>query len=498
MLLTVTLAALLVLAPVEGADMYTREAASADLDVLVGSRGRDYLDARARLEAHPEVAAPLVAGRLASSPPPGPADQQRLLALLGVFGRPEDLRLFAEQLRRDVASAAPGDEVQAAAPWRDLFRNHGDASVEPLAALVADHDLPEPLRALLLGDLVAALPRSRLGEFAAMVGLGQPTLRGALRQALVRRAQASTDDRAAIVAGLDAAADAAAPAQLAALLTARALVSAGDDAFEGRLIGLAEAAASPFVVRAAAIRLLGERAERGAVRSALVRLASAHLPPEVRAAQASELVAWLAVQALPADAAAEVIERFRLRDADSPRLAALAYERGPLPTDGRWLEEGLLHPWPEVRAAALGRVAPPCAGERARRLEKYARAETDALAARAAIQALGRCGGDASYAALDHLLVDADLDPLRRADAGRQMVEAHAARGAERVADVMARTVDLGLRRRLLEHLRAATAPTPAVRASLCAAAAEERELRADVTLTLRALFPADPCDPAE
>ncbi len=483
------------------ASSYSEAAARADLDVLVQGRGREYLDARARLEANAAIVAPLVAARLASSPPPGPAEEQRLLALLGAFGRPEDLRVFGAQLRRDVLAAAPGAALQAADRWRALFRQQGAAAIEVLRELVADRDLPEEIRGALLGDLVAAIPREQIGEFGGMVGVGTPALRVALRQALVRRAKNSADERAAILAGLDAAATSAAPAQLAALLGARALVAAqgggGDEAFTERLIELAEAAERPFVVRVAAIRILGERVDREVVRAALVRIAIAHLPGEVRGAQASELLAWLALEALPTDAAAELVGRFALHEAEAPRLAALAYARGELPADAGWLERALEHPWPEVRVAALGRVMAPCAGDRVRRLEREgSRADADALAAREAIRALGRCGSSA-YAALDRLLVDADLESSRRADAGRQLVASHGIRGAERVADVMARTIDLGLRRRLLEVLREVEGPTPAIHASLCDAAIE-RELRAEVTQALRALFPDTPCPASE
>ncbi|MCA9663823.1 MAG: hypothetical protein KC486_36190, partial [Myxococcales bacterium] len=167
---------------------YTQAEAQADIDTLLRDRGRDYLLARGRLEEHPTIAAPLVAGRLQGDGL-GPAERQRLLALLGAFGRPEDLRAFADELRRSAAAAPPGQEIPSVEPWRILLREQGAPAAEVLAELVGDRDLSEDLRALLLGDLIEILPPEALPPYVALVGTGQASLRQALRRALARRAR---------------------------------------------------------------------------------------------------------------------------------------------------------------------------------------------------------------------------------------------------------------------------------------------------------------------
>jgi hypothetical protein len=170
--------------------------ADADLDRLLQERGRPYLEARARLEANPSLAAPAVATRLRRVPAPTAAEERRLLALLAGMARPEDLEVFAAQLRRDVAAShqrSPGerDESRAAAPWRAILREQGAAAVPVLTALVGDRELGSDLRALVLGDLVAVTPAEQLAPLVDLVGGGALELRQALRVALARRAQSS-------------------------------------------------------------------------------------------------------------------------------------------------------------------------------------------------------------------------------------------------------------------------------------------------------------------
>ncbi|HEY8379141.1 MAG TPA: hypothetical protein VIK91_21760, partial [Nannocystis sp.] len=142
------------------APAYDAEEARADIELILTGRGRDYLDARARLERHPDVAAPLVAARLTAVPAPTVAEQRRLLALLSGIARPEDAALFADALRRDVAAAVKqsqeqGIELAAAEPWRAILRAQGAAAAPALTGLVAEKTFSEELRGLLLGDLVA-------------------------------------------------------------------------------------------------------------------------------------------------------------------------------------------------------------------------------------------------------------------------------------------------------------------------------------------------------
>ena len=54
--------------------------ADMDLDRVLQERGRPYLEARARLEANPSLAAPAVATRLRRVPAPTAAEERRLLA----------------------------------------------------------------------------------------------------------------------------------------------------------------------------------------------------------------------------------------------------------------------------------------------------------------------------------------------------------------------------------------------------------------------------------
>ncbi|HEY0134017.1 MAG TPA: hypothetical protein VGB85_08055, partial [Nannocystis sp.] len=106
-------------APVAAATpAYGEAQADSDLETVLSARGKEYLEARARLEASAAVAAPRVAARLRRVPAPSAAEERRLLALLAGMARPEDLEMFATQLRRDVAAShqrSPGerDELRA-------------------------------------------------------------------------------------------------------------------------------------------------------------------------------------------------------------------------------------------------------------------------------------------------------------------------------------------------------------------------------------------------
>ncbi|MFY0541805.1 hypothetical protein [Nannocystis pusilla] len=116
--------------PVAAPPPYGQEQAAADIELVLTGRGKDYLQARARLEQHPAVAAPLVTARMAATPAPTTAEQRRLLALLGGIARPEDIPLFADAMRRDVAAAVKqsqeqGIELPAAEPWREVLRAQG-------------------------------------------------------------------------------------------------------------------------------------------------------------------------------------------------------------------------------------------------------------------------------------------------------------------------------------------------------------------------------------
>jgi hypothetical protein len=481
------------------APAYTQAQAQADIDTLLRDRGRDYLLARGRLEEHPTIAAPLVAARLQGDAL-GPAERQRLLALLGAFGRPEDLRAFADELRRSAAAAPPGQEIPAVEPWRILLREQGAPAAEVLAELVGDRDLSEDLRALLLSDLIEILPADALPPYVALVGTGQASLRQALRRALARRARERPTDRPALLGAVDQAIEGAEASQKAALLGLRAALSDEvDPAFFDRLVALAEDVAAPFVVRVAALRLLGARASEAAIRDALLRVAAANLAAAQRQRQAAEILGWLALRALPEADAGALIGRLDLLDAEAPRIASAAFAVAPLPADGGWLDPALEHPWPEVRQAALSRVAAPCTRDMIRRLttavgDPAKGGEADEAVARAAIRALGRCGADAE-APLIKLLNRKTAEDLRRAEAAKQLLVIGGPRGDAAVAKALETLGDPSLVRRLVESAKAAEEPTQALLTALCQVSTDLPALRSSVADTLRTIAPGTACE---
>src|SRR5690606_31783486 len=122
--------------------------------------------------------------------------------------------------------------------------------------------------------------------------------------------------------------------------------------------------------------------------------------------------------------------------------------------------------------------------------------EGEAIVAREAIAALGRCGGDAARAALVRMLDDGDQDPERRAEAGRQLVKHHGRGGAVAVAAATHRTPDIGLAIRLIRALQRSEVPAaPEVREALCAAS-EAAETAAAARQAIAAVMPGEdaPC----
>ena len=479
---------------------YSQAQVEADLTTLLTARGRDYLDARARLEAAPTTVAPRVAARLAkTSPALVPAERQRLLALLGAFGRPEDLRAFADELRRDVAAASPGQALTAAEPWRQLLKAQGLAAAPILGELAADRELDEGTRALLLGDLIDVLPIDQVAAFVAMVGDGPTTLRQALRQALIRRGRERADERASLLASVDKALTEVPDARKPALLGLRATLGELDPEFLARLAALAENPTAPFIVRVASLRLLAPGAESSAVRSALTRLVTANLNTPQRSDQASEILGWIALRALPDNDASQLVSRLGLLEADEPRLAAAAFTVAPLPSDGTWLASALDHPWPEVRKAAIGRVSAPCSRDQVKRLGSSAappekRGEIDDAVAREALRALGRCGSEEAESALIRALNTKISTPLRRSEAAKQLLLIGLPRGDKAVAKAIETLGDPSLVRRLVEAARVSADPTPALIQSLCQVSADFPALRSSVAETLRLIAPGSTC----
>lgn len=493
------------------APAYAAEQAQADIELVLSGRGRDYLDARARLEQSPDIAAPLVAARLTAVPAPTVVEQRRLLALLGGIARPEDVALFADALRRDVAAAVKqsqeqGIELAAAEPWRQILRQQGAAAVPALTGLVGERSFSEELRGLLLADLVAVTAADKLPELVALVGLGAPNLRAALRQAIARRAHGSPAERSLLVQVVDAALAASEPARLPGLVLLRAaLGDAGDTEFTRRVAAIAEDDAAGFAARVAAVRVLVARRSDPAAQSVLERLVDRHLARERRGDLRSEILGALALGGLERERAAARVERLQLTRAEAPRVASAAWVAAALPNDGAWLDDSQRHPWPEVRGAALARVDAPCAPVVLQRLRDATSTagptfEPDPAVAREVIAALGRCGGPDALAALDAVVKSPDQGVDRRAEAARQLVDRHGRAGADAVAVALRGADDLAVALRLVRALHrldlsGPDAPSPVVREALCTAA-KRQEIAPVAQRVVRDLYPdlESPC----
>jgi hypothetical protein len=283
---------------------------------------------------------------------------------------------------------------------------------------------------------------------------------------------------------------------LAALVQLRAAIEdAIDPAFVQRLVGLATDTKRPFPVRVAAVRALAAQEGDAAAQAGLSAVATEALAPPSAGTQAGEILAWLALGALPADAAAALAGKHDLVHADAPRLAERAWAVVKLPATQRWLDEAFDDPWPQVRRAALGRVGGPC--ERAMIGKLRARigerdGDRDASVQRAAVEAIGRCGGDRAFAVLDAMLDDGDVHTEQSAEAARQLVRHFGTRGADAVAKRLERSPEPSWARRLAQALRHAKEPTPRVRDSLCDAAEQGGEVGRAAAQSLVALWPEE------
>lgn len=489
------------------AESYDASRADADIDVVLRDRGKAYLEARARLEGHPQVVAPQVAARLRRSPAPSAAEEKRLLALLGAVARPEDLEMFAAQMRREVAASksftqGAGDELRVAEPWRLLLREKGAAAVAALRGLVAERTFTEDLRSLLLADLVAVTPPEALAELVALVGAGTPALRQTLRQALGKRASASPIERQALLTAVDMAVAGSEGSRKASLIGLRAtLVDGPDPQFTAAMIAVAEDETAAFPVRVAAIRVLVARGDEEPAQQSLAKIVAVHLDPARVTQQVSEILGALAVAGLRGEPAKALIARLGLVAAAAPRVASAAYALAALPGDGAWLDASQDHPWPEVRGAALARVEGPCAAPVVKKLSRIADAtrrtsEAEAVVAREAIAAMGRCGGDQARKALEKLLGATEQDGDRRAEAARQLIKHHGTLGADAVASALNREGIPSQSVRFIKALqRVDSPPSPAVREALCAAT-EETETAAVARQAIAALIPDEtaPC----
>ena len=480
--------------PAETAPSYDLTAAQADVETIIVDRGKAYLDARARLEEHPALAAEAVVGRLEATPPPGPEKRDRLLNVLASLGRPEDLAMFGEQLRRAMLQDRPTEL------WMQLLRKQGPAAADVLIGLVGDRELTNEHRAVLLEMLVELTGPDRLGELMAMVGRGSDELQDTLRRALIRRARENASDRTAIASGIDGEIDQGSPeeSRFAALLILRAACCDVDDDFTNRLETLAGSADAVFQVRVAAIDGLTRHGLGAGVLEKLVR---DHTKAALGGSQADEILVSLALEAVPAERASSLASEFDLITADAPRLAQLGYRFAKLAPDHGWLAQSQTHAWPEVRKAALARVAENGACSKAT-LETLTEisgpiskgGEKDARVGRAAVGALGRCGGAAAFKLLREIIEDTGVDITQRGEAARQLAE-HDPTGADHVAELLIDNAYPDLARELVVALGHAAEPSESVRDALCRVGRANPMVASTAHESLSKLFPGEGCE---
>lgn len=476
------------------AESYDLASAQADVETILVDRGKAYLDARARLEQYPALAAEAIVARLDGVPPPGPEKRDRLLNVLGSLGRAEDLAMFGEQLRRAMLQDRPTEL------WMQLLRRQGAASTDVLIGLVGDRELSNEQRAELLEALVELTASEEIGALMAMVGRGATELQDTLRRAVIRRARSNPNDRAAIAAGIDAGldADAEEEGRLAQLLILRAACCDVDDGFAARLEALAGSAQSPFQVRIAAIDGL---ARLGLGVDVLERVIREQAKAALGGSQAAEILVALALEAVPAERATVLVSELGLLGAEAPRLAALGYRFAKLAPDHAWIAQSQQHPWPEVRKAALARVAENgrCDKTTLRTLAELAGpissgGEKDARVGRAAVGAIGRCGDEPAFKLLRELLEDTAVDITQRAEAARQLAE-HDPTGAAHVADLLLANAYPDLARELAVALGHAAEPDETVRDALCRVGRANPMVASTAHESLSKLFPGEGCE---
>lgn len=458
---------------------YAQAQAEADVETIVSDSSKAYLQARARLESHPDVAAAALRDRLDAVPAPGPSELRRALGVLAELRLPADLPRFAKALRRAVVNADPGAQLlEVAHPWRVLLLEQGPAATSYLQELVGDGALPAELRAQLLTDWVGLQPAERAGEMVVLVGRGQPELERDLRRSLADRAKRDAVVAQSVIAATDGALDAALgdppddkeAARLPALLRFRARVGADDGALVDRLTAVATNDGARFGARVAAVRGLGALDPKQTV-ARLRTLAQAQLESAGSGSQQGEILAWLSLRGLPETDAGVLINSFSLRDSDAPRLASLGYQHAPVQQAETWLPTALENPWPQVRQAALQRVSAPCSGDTIKLLSDRGSAtdeggDTDRATARAAVSGLGRCASAPAKKALRSILVDANGDIELRAEAARQLARLGE---TDPVVSLLRRRPEAALARRLASALRHAPSSDEKMDETLCA-----------------------------
>lgn len=450
------------------------EQAPLDVDIILSDTSKAYLQARARLVEHPDLANSAILDRLAAIPAPTKADRKRLMDVLSELGRPEHLPMFVAELRKAVSAAPDHEAAMAAAQrWTHMLVAQGQAATQPLMGLVGDRQLPMAVRATLLDAMVGVMPRAALSDLVILVGRGDAELRGQLARSLKRRASDNAQDRAALLAALDDATGSAEPGRQASLLQFRAAMSATDDAaFSQRLAALARADDASFVVQVAALRGLA-RQDGDVARQALTEVATTALAAPQ--SQRSEIVAWLSLTGLADDDARPLAQQHALHQSAAPRLAIVGYRLADLPRDQTWVDGSQDSPWPKVRQAALSRITEPCSKPTLKLLARRARPKSrdgdkDPAVARSTVQALGRCGQPAQDALVDLLNAGA-VDIEQRTEAARQLTKNGGAAGADAVASALLKDPPRRFARRLVLALRWVKTPTPKTTDALCRAA---------------------------
>ena len=472
---------------------YDEDRARQDAQTILRARGKDYLDARARLEANPEPSTKALMEKLGE--PLGPAERRRVLSILSGF--------HTAELVPDVR----GPAAQGATGWpghggrgEPCCSSRGRSPPTPSPGSSRTASWPTEDRVRLLDDLVSVMPGERLVQLVATLGRGDHELRAQLRRSLARRGKQNATDAAALRSALDETITNGEPRQRAEAISVRAALSEDtDQGFDESLVRQAADDATAFVVRVASIRALGDRTA-GAGEEALAALARKHLAREQRGQQASEILGWLALRSLPRPSAGRIADELGLLQSDAPRLAAAAYEVGTLP-EGDWLARSQTHAWPQVRAAALGRVEGPCPKETSKTLATIggpvsAGGEQDATVARAAIVALGRCGDPAALAAITKLLENDGITYEQRGEAARQLVEHGTAEDADRVAKLLV-AAPPALAERLAGALSRAREPSETVRSALCVTIRETPNAAATARRTFDGLFAGQRCPDA-
>lgn len=486
---------------------YDNVAAGRDVDTVLHDRTQAYLHARARLEAAPDVAIPVLRARLGD--PLTPAERNRVLNVLGSFQRPEDLALFAEALvaataSKEAESRGIGPSRGAEAfdvvmePWRSLILAHGSAAAATLTALVSNRELATEVRAQLLHDLVGVLELDAVIPLVDGIGRGDPTLEGELRRALAERSRRSTSDRAALLEHLAATQPRETDPHRAALLlyTWASLAGLDDPAFRQFLLERCADPSTAFEVRAAALRLAREQEPSRETTAVLEQVARHSLDPSRRAEQAHEILGWLAAEGLPAERARAVADELQLATGDQPRLTQFGYEHATLAADGQWLDTALRDPWPDVKRSALSRISSPCAASVHAALERTVTEDDgDALpVAQAALQAAGRCGGPQSQALVQHVLADNDAQTGLRAAAVVVLVEIDAAVALETFVARLPEEHDEEVAAVMIEALRRTPAITEDARTAVCAAVARQPRLAGMARRTLTERFGTGDC----